>query len=457
MQICKKCKAIIPVGQRACEKCGTAIGDGSSTTSIPQNNYINCNRCGAYMKPTDKFCMKCGASNIRNYTKVCLKCGLVFEESVKHCNKCGSFVETVKCPACGKPTNPLEVACHNCNSNIVELAKSDIDKSATIIQIMLKTESFKQIQANELMLRLANQNSIIGLAVVYAFEAAAIRAGDYNRVALFVYEETPPDQWDNPPTWYNPREQYSSKQEFIEAIRRDSKRPDMGFLAWLTIYAKTGKDRYAYQLCIMLSNIYTTLGYFFDSRGMIISECGVELQHQAYDLLCVAQNNPQINYLNDDVAKKLFSDVRYKLARQYFTIDYLGFSEPDEDGNYSGINKYYSNYKDGYKKALGILKGPRVEDQTQAKLLRGLLYYNFGDNKNFIDAWNIACNDADYINFEKDYMDDGIFALSAIFMSDIARQDGNIEFAMNILRFAYSHITRKHWAEVLQEEYSKYQ
>ncbi|WP_034451177.1 zinc-ribbon domain-containing protein [Butyrivibrio sp. AE2032] len=417
-----------------------------------------CKKCGAQMKTTDKFCMKCGASNIRNYTKVCLKCGLVYEDGIKYCNKCGNFVETVKCPACGKPTNPLEVACHNCNSNIVELAKSDIDKSATIIQIMLKTESFEQIQANELMLRLANQNSIIGLATVYSFEAAAKREGDYKRISLFVYDEASPDEWDNPlSTWYNPREQYSSKQEFIEAIRRDSKRPDMGFLAWLTIYAKTGKDRYAYQLCIMLSNIYTTLGYFFDSRGMIISECGVELQHQAYDLLCVAQNNPQINYLNDDVAKKLFSDVRYKLARQYFTIDYLGFSEPDEDGNYSGIHKYYSNYKDGYKKALDILKGPRVEDQTQAKLLRGLLYYNFGDNKNFIDAWNIACNDADYINFEKDYMDDGIFALSAIFMSDIARQDGNIEFAMNILRFAYSHITRKHWAEVLQEEYSKYQ
>ena len=106
---------------------------------------------------------------------------------------------------------------------------------------------------------------------------------------------------------------------------------------------------------------------------------------------------------------------------------------------------------------MDILKGPKVEDQTQAKLLRGLLYFNFHDTQNFISAWNIATTDADYINSEKDFIDDGIFALSAIVMSDIARQDGNIDAAINFLRFAYSHITRKHWAEALQEEYSKYQ
>lgn len=391
------------------------------------------------------------------YTKVCLNCGLVLADSVKYCKKCGNYVETAKCPVCRKATNPMAAICDNCNSNVAELVRSDLDKSAAVIQLMLKSESFNQIQANDQMLRLANQNSVIGLATVYAFEIAAKREDDYKRVALFVYEESSPDEWDNPTVWFNPREMYSSKQEYIEAIRKDSKRPDMGFLAWFTIYAKTGRDRYAYQLCILLSNIYTTLGYFFDSKTIIVSECGVELQHQAYELLCVAQNNPQINYSNDDVAKKMFSDVRYKLARQYFAIVYFGFSDPDEGGSYSGINRYYSNYKDGYKKALDILKVPRVEDQTQAKLLRGLMYYNFNDNRSFIDAWNIACNDANYINSEKDYIDDGIFALSAIFMSYIARQDGNIDFAINILKFAFSHITRKHWAEVLHEEYSKYQ
>ena len=187
---------------------------------------------------------------------------------------------------------------------------------------------------------------------------------------------------------------------------------------------------------------------------MFISECGIESQQQAYALLSVARTKHFQIFSKDDVAKELFSTVRYKMARHFFTLEYMGFNEPEE-GNFS--MKYYMLFQDGYKRALDAIKEPIPEDKTCAKLLRGLLNYNYGNNQAFIENWNAACNDANYINSEKDFIDDGIFSTSAICMSSIARGDRNIDAAMGMLRFAYSHITRKHWAESLQEEYSRYQ
>lgn len=392
------------------------------------------------------------------YTKVCLSCGLVLADSSKFCNKCGNFVETARCPVCRKATNPKEALCNNCNSNISDLVKTDLDKSAAVLRLLQKNKCFEDIQPIEQMLRLASQDSIIGLAGVYAFENAAKREGTYkSRFTLFVYDEASPDDWDKPSSFFNPREKYASKLEYLEAIRKDSKRPDFGFFSWATIYAKTGKDIFAYRLCLMLSNLYTFMSDLFDNAIYCISEVGVELQHQAYELLCIAQRNPQFDYSQDDVAKRLFSNVRYKLARQYFFIQYLELNKPDENGEISNLTKYYSHFDNGYKRALDVLNFPLPEDQTPARLLRGLLQYNYNNVSAFLDAWNNACDDTDYINSEKSFIDDNIFSTAAICISSIVREDGDMNSAINILKFAFSHITRKACAENLQAEFSKYQ
>ena len=420
-------------------------------------------KCSCGQINSGSICTRCqksfqGTVGIRRYTKACLDCGIALEDGLKYCNKCGGFLETVKCPNCGKATNALEAKCNNCDSNIVELVRADLKKSSALLQLLQETESFKGIQPDDQLLRLARQHSITGLAAVFAFESAAKREGTYNdRFVKFVYNEASPDEWDNPGSYFNPHDKYSSKQEFIESIREKSIRPDMGFFAWITLYAKTGKDIFAYQLCILLSNLYTLLGECFDHGGFIISKSGVELQQQAYDLMCAAQHNNRTGYSTDDIAKRLYSKVRYSVARQYFTIGFESLDEPDENGKHTILSIYFSNFKDGYKRAFDILKNPLAEETTHTKLLRGLLNYNYGNNQKFIEAWNAACRDSKYVKSEKDFTDDCIFTISAFCMTEIYRNAGDMVAALSTLRLAGTNVTKKHWAERIAEEISKYQ
>ena len=489
MPYCSKCGMLVKDDDCFCKKCGVALKKSAPLT---------CRKCGSTLKADDRFCMKCGqavestnyvpvqavanSSNttvfsddkekkhvIRNtykYTNVCLNCGVVLADNVINCNKCGYHVETVKCPVCGNATNPFEATCSNCNSNIADLVKSDMDKSAAVLQVLLESDDFEQayggfssVSPSDKVLRLARQNSITGLAIVYASEIVTKRDGSYAQLAEFTYEERSPDEWDNPksPEIFNPHDKYATKQEYIEALREESKRPDFGFFCWAITYARTAKDIYAYRICILLSNLYTILGELFDRHNYIITPIGVELQQQAYGLLCVAHKNQEIDYSKDDVVRKMFANVRYRVARQYYYIEQLNLNEPDEDGNFSRHKRYYSTYKDGYKKAFDLLQNPLLEDQICTMLLSGLMHCFFGYEQEFIDAWNSSINDSTYINSEKDVMDEGIFSTSAICMSRIAMRDGNINVAINILKFSYSHLTRKIWGDKLQEEFSKYQ
>lgn len=414
------------------------------------------------MKLTDNWSNAQGAGlngssgNIRRYTKVCLTCGTANLEIDKFCNKCGNFVETAICPACKKPTNPMEAECINCHSNVAALAKADLDKIAEVLQVFSESGSFKELQPTDQMLRLARLDSLIGSACVFAFETVAKLDGSYKECfALFVYNEAP-DSWDKPSSYSNPREKYSTKLEYLEALRKDSKRPDFGFFSWAITYARLGKDVNAYKLCMMLSYMYTTLGDLFDD-ALIISQSGVQFQQRAYELICATQKNPQIKYSSDNMAKSMFADVRYKVARQYFSIKFMGLADPEDDGSYTSLEKYYVHYNGGYKSVFDMIKNPLPEDKTRTKLLRGLMYYNFDYYQDFIDTWNAACQDNEYISSKKDYSDDCIFALSAIFMSSIYQSKRNMNAAVNTLRFAISNITMKHWAEVLMEEFSKYQ
>ena len=456
MPYCGKCGTLVKEDDQFCNKCGSALN---------RQITLTCKKCGSTLKVGDKFCGKCGHPNentnnqytghAHKLTNLCLNCGVVLADNIINCNKCGYHVETVKCPECGKATNPMEAQCNNCNSNIADLVKADMDRSSSVLRVLLESDSFKEIWPKDQVLRLARQNSIVGLAMVFAYETVAKQVGSYKkRFSLFVYDEASPDEWDNPNSLFNPRDRYASKQEYIEAIRKDSKRPDFGLFAWAITYARYGKDIYAYRLCILLSHLYTTLGDLFDTHGFIISECGVELQKQAYELLNAAQKNPGLDYSKDDFAKSLFANVRYKMARQYFYIEYLELNEKDKDKD---VFTYYMLYPDGFDRAFNMIQIPLQEDRTNAKLLRGLMNFNSGNNQLFIGAWNAACNDADYLNSKMDVMDEGIFTKSAIFMSRIAMRDGNNNAAISMLKFAYTYITRKIWADELQEEFSKYQ
>jgi hypothetical protein len=474
MPYCSKCGFIVKEEDKFCHKCGNAL-----------KISMRCVSCGSNLKNGDRFCGKCGHpvdaaasagssvitssnetsqsnntgnnSNAHKLTNMCLSCGVVLADNVINCNKCGYHVESVKCPVCGNATNPFEVKCNNCNSNIADLVKTDLDKSTAVLRVLLESDSFggvNGIKPSDQVFRLARQNSIAGLAIVYAFETVAKREGSYAELAQFVYDEGSPDEWDNPkfPEIYNPHDKYASKQEYIESLREKSKRPDFGFFCWAITYARSGKDIYAYRLCLLLSNLYTTLGDIFDNHNFIITTVGVEFQQQAYGLLCVAQKNPELDYSQDEFARKLFANIRYKVARQYFYIEFMGLNESD-----SSNFKYYSSYSEGFKRAFNMLQNPLREDRAQTKLLSGLMYYNFGNDQKFFEAWKAICNDADYLSSKKDVADEGVFSRSAICMSSIARQNGNINAAMDILKFSYSHLTRKIWCDELQEEYSKYQ
>ncbi|MBE7071229.1 MAG: zinc ribbon domain-containing protein [Ruminococcaceae bacterium] len=482
MPYCNKCGTEVKEVDKFCRKCGAPL-----KVAVPNT----CEKCGSPLKDGDKFCWKCGNSingstnnndlhtsltsntaasttnednsshednKAHKLTNICLNCGDVLADDIINCNKCGYHVDTVRCPVCREATNPLNAKCINCGSNIAELVKADLDKSAAVLKVLLATNSFDKSGINypsDQMIRLARQNSIVGLAAVYACEAASKKGGSFESFSLFIYDESSPDDWDKTDHLiYNPREHYASKQEYIEAIRKDSKRPDFGFFAWAITYARSGKDIYAYQLCMLLSNLYRSLGDVFDNHGPIISPCGVELMQQAYNLMLSAQINPALDYSKDDFAKKLFADVRYKVARHYFTIEQFGFNN-SADKESEGI-KYYLAYNNGYGRALNVLQPPVPEEQTRTKLLRGLMYYAHNNYQELVRTWNDACKDSTYLNSEKDVMDEGIFLRSAICMSTIARLDGNINAAIDILKFSSAYITRNMWNDELKVVFSRY-
>ena len=73
---CKSCGKPVPVGDRFCSGCGTAVVNDTAATVMLQQTQgtgthsTQCVKCGASMGRDDKFCPKCGSVRLEEATVV---------------------------------------------------------------------------------------------------------------------------------------------------------------------------------------------------------------------------------------------------------------------------------------------------------------------------------------------------------------------------------------------------
>lgn len=87
----------------------------SSAENKPKqaSNLVKCEKCGAEMRATAKFCPECGAKT----ENVCPKCGAVISKSSKFCPECGaSLVST--CVKCGAVLKANSKFCPECGEKV---------------------------------------------------------------------------------------------------------------------------------------------------------------------------------------------------------------------------------------------------------------------------------------------------------------------------------------------------
>jgi membrane protease subunit (stomatin/prohibitin family) len=83
MQICPKCNAQVPAGNRFCPSCGNPM-------STPPPAGAPCPKCGQPVPAGVKFCPNCGASTAPPAPRTCPKCGKSVTTTGKFCPECGA-------------------------------------------------------------------------------------------------------------------------------------------------------------------------------------------------------------------------------------------------------------------------------------------------------------------------------------------------------------------------------
>ncbi|HHD15667.1 MAG TPA: zinc-ribbon domain-containing protein [Euryarchaeota archaeon] len=76
---------------------------------------MKCPKCGAEVKPGERFCGKCGHQLVKEST--CVKCKKPIEEGVKFCPHCGAK-QTLECPKCGKEVASGTKFCPECGTEL---------------------------------------------------------------------------------------------------------------------------------------------------------------------------------------------------------------------------------------------------------------------------------------------------------------------------------------------------
>lgn len=118
---CPKCQTPMDAGKRFCSTCGFDTHKENEEAPAAE---IHCNKCGALLKPTSKFCPECG-----DRYDPCPECGADLPLNATTCPVCGKVLP-VPCPACGamldKPNAKfcpecgvsLQKTCPNCGAKI---------------------------------------------------------------------------------------------------------------------------------------------------------------------------------------------------------------------------------------------------------------------------------------------------------------------------------------------------
>lgn len=131
MQKCMYCGAIIPVGKRECEKCGTVIGE--VPTKSPERK---CKRCGTVVPEWTTRCPKCREHVPKRATPTssvrCPSCGTTVSGGRKYCPKCNAVVgagnaaankasksNVNKCRKCGAALPPDAKFCNKCGLEVL--------------------------------------------------------------------------------------------------------------------------------------------------------------------------------------------------------------------------------------------------------------------------------------------------------------------------------------------------
>ena len=96
---CTRCNGQLDDGDICCENCGLKV-----ETKKP------CINCGKLLKPTAKFCGKCGTATTPPAVRTCPKCGQEIEEDDAFCDECGTCVKPLQQ---GKGQSTLTFYCHH--------------------------------------------------------------------------------------------------------------------------------------------------------------------------------------------------------------------------------------------------------------------------------------------------------------------------------------------------------
>lgn len=103
------------VGLGAGTTIGNIFADNISTQNQPKQKFVLCDKCGAQMKETAKFCPECG----QKQGLTCPKCGADVSKKAKFCPECGeNLKQEKKCKKCNAVLKKNAKFCPECGTKV---------------------------------------------------------------------------------------------------------------------------------------------------------------------------------------------------------------------------------------------------------------------------------------------------------------------------------------------------
>lgn len=80
---------------------------------------IECQECGVYVSPDNKFCPECGSKIIPQGKRECPSCGGIIDKEKKYCSLCGQKLKR-ECPACDQELALDTNFCPQCGNQMAD-------------------------------------------------------------------------------------------------------------------------------------------------------------------------------------------------------------------------------------------------------------------------------------------------------------------------------------------------